>query len=77
MSTPPPADRGPTRPGAPPRGLTPFVVVIGIAVVVVVVAMLARRDSGTPPPDPATTTASVHLLLDVGSGEVWGQTPLR
>jgi hypothetical protein len=66
VSTPPPADRGPTRPGAPPRGLTPFVVVIGIAVLVVTVTMLARRDSGTPAPEQSVTTTSI------GPGQVRG-----
>ncbi|MCB2176920.1 MAG: hypothetical protein KQH57_14000 [Actinomycetales bacterium] len=66
MSTPPPADQGPTRPGAPPRGLTPFVVVIGIAVLVVTVTMLARRDGGTPAPEPSATTTSI------GPGQVRG-----
>lgn len=57
MSTPPPDDDAPTRPGAPPRGLTPFVIVIGIAVLVVTIAMLARRDAPAPAPSPSLTTS--------------------
>jgi hypothetical protein len=61
VSTPPPEDPGPIRPGAPPLGLTPFFVVIGIALLVVTIAMLARRDSGTPPPSPSVTTTSTVM----------------
>ncbi len=69
MSTTPPADRGPTRPGEPPRGLTPFVIVIGIAVLVVTITMLARRDAA-PAPEPSGTTTSSAAVRTHGPVEI-------